>query len=200
MTTLGQSSFDPERLSRGRHTRISQVAVHRNSGEPQFTDHPGRGIAMRGMSKAAVFVVMLLAGTAPLAAQGTPARIADSVICPPTARATITPVFRALSMERMAEFREEHGLTRVNARNLKPLRSHRSAAVCQKLNAYYATSMFARAPWERTYFEADGFYFASFVDLTNPNPGSRRRGHFAIFDASLRLVGIFPRQRPTPSR
>lgn len=155
---------------------------------------------MRGVSKAAMFVVMVLAGTAPLTAQRAPARAADSVICPPTGRATITPVFRALSLEHMAEFRKEHGLTRVNARNLKPLRSHRSANVCQKLNAYYATSMFARAPWERTYFEADGFYFASFVDLSNPNIGSRRPGHFAIFDASLRLVGIFPRQTTTPSR
>lgn len=111
--------------------------------------------------------------------------------CRATSPRAASPVLRVLSAQATVGFRREHGLTGVNARELRPLTDARSAAVCQRLNALYRTSMYGRAPWQRTYFEAGGFYFASIVDGTNPRTGRPRAGHVAVFDASLRPLAIW---------
>lgn len=142
------------------------------------------------MLKMALMVTTLLLFPAGAQAQGGPSHPKTPSVCPDANRATARPVFRALTEERLAWFRRTHGLTQVDAKQLRPLTEARSSEVCQRLNAYYATSMFGREPWKRTYFQAGGFYFASFVDTTDPTQGRPRISHFAVFDGSLKLLGI----------
>jgi hypothetical protein len=110
--------------------------------------------------------------------------------CPAMDPSGARPVARALTESRLAWFRRAHDLTRVNAKRLRPLTGRLDGAICEQLNAYYAGSMYSTSPWRRSYYMVDGFYFASFVDTTDPIVRRVQISHFAMFDDSLKLRAI----------
>jgi hypothetical protein len=108
--------------------------------------------------------------------------------CPAVDRSGARQVIRALSQDRLAWFRRKYSLTSVSPKHLRLLIDARNSDVCSRLNAFYANGMYSKPPWNHSYYTADGYYFASFIDKTNPKTGIPRMAHFAVFDGSMRLI------------
>lgn len=108
--------------------------------------------------------------------------------CPAVDPSGSRQVMRAMTQERLAWFRRKYGLTGVNVTHFRVLTDQNNAPICAKLNAYYAKSIFSKAPWKRSYYALDGIYFASFIDTTNPKTGPVHLSHFAVFDGALHLT------------
>ncbi len=96
-------------------------------------------------------------------------------------------VSRALSQDRLAWFRRKYSLTNVKPADLRRLTEARSSSICARLNAYYDKSIFGTHRFRRSYYRADEFYFAAFIDTRKPASGTRLHSHFALFDSQLRL-------------
>lgn len=94
-----------------------------------------------------------------------------SEICPLPTRATALTVIRPLQVKRFAWFRRQHALN-VNHRKLMTLQSPDDAAACTRLHSMFKGSPFDDETTVRAYYKAEGYYFASFVDM--PDPRVRR--------------------------
>lgn len=135
--------------------------------------------------------VALLAVAAAVAAA--PARAAVTVpaarACRATAPAFARTVLKPLTQPRLAWFKRQHGLTELDARRLRPLTDARDAATCRQLDRLFAPSFFGQAPWEHVYYEAQGYYFASYRDTTDPRSGRAKVNFMIVLDRELRPLG-----------
>ena len=94
------------------------------------------------------------AGARPAAAQST---------CPPEANETRAKVIRFLTSERHAAFRQQYGITGVNAANVVLLTDAANSAACQQLRGMVKPGQSGRYPTVASYYYADGFYFVPVV-------------------------------------
>ena len=111
-----------------------------------------------------------------------------AVGCPGNHQATGRIVWKALAEERLGWFRKKYGLEHLRPRQLRALADGRNDVACTALNKFYETSFYMNPRFKRTYFRAGSYYFASFVDSSDPKKGRVHMNHFALFDAEFRLV------------
>ena len=103
-------------------------------------------------------------------------------------RSAVRQVLRGFGQTRLAWFRRQYSLTAVTPHSIRRLAGPAHKRECEQLDAYYAGSVYSRAPWVHTYFSAPGYTIASFIDTTTAQGALRRAGHFAVFSPTGQLV------------
>lgn len=138
----------------------------------------------------AFMVIALLASPvafpSSVGAQGGP----PSSVCGRADPSAARQVLRAFTQDRLGWFRRKYGLTGIRPTQIRLLTDKRRTDTCTRLNSFYANSRYFRAPWKHAYYEAGGYFFASFIDTTDPRRSRTEIGHFAVFDSKLRLVAV----------
>ncbi len=97
-------------------------------------------------------------------------------------------VLKPLKQERLGWFRRMYGLTAVNVKHVRPLRDRRDAFVCEWLNVTFENTPYGDSRWARVYYKADGYYFVSLVDRTDPAVGRAVVPRMMVLDSRLKPI------------
>lgn len=126
-----------------------------------------------------VLALALLVHASPLVAYGP---------CPSTNPIAGSTALKVFAPGRFKWFKAQHGLQSIRNKDIRVLKDSPDAAICAQLNAGFARGFFDRPSTSRTYFEANGYYLAVFVDRRDRETNELWPPQLVVLDKTIGVV------------
>ena len=122
--------------------------------------------------------------------------MSSSIVCPAPSTAANVAVILPLMRRRFVWFRRKNGIGDDKLRDLRPLLASRDGDACRKLNTMFVGQPFDAETTSRSYYTAPGYYFAAFVDRSDPRLRQPWATRVFVMDDDFKLVANIAPKTP----
>lgn len=120
----------------------------------------------------------------------------EGTVCPTEAPRSRHNLSRFLTGPEFADARVKTGLSHTTTADARILSDALDAGICARLNEAFTAGVYGAAPYRRTYYEANGFYFVTITQERTPGKPFRM-GHappVVVFSRDLQPLNLSPAQ------